>query len=85
MQMNEKEELKQELEQELQWAQYRQKMLNIMDMKLLEMRGLTEQSKRENFTAEERLTLNVKINYLASQVRGIDSESKRKEDEKILK
>ena len=83
--MNEKEELKQELEQQLQWLKYRQQMLDIMDMKLLEMKKIAEQGKQDCLTEEERLTLNVKINYLASQVRGIDSESKRKEDEKILK
>ena len=33
MQMDEKYELKQELEQELQWVKYRQKMLDIVGKK----------------------------------------------------
>jgi hypothetical protein len=38
--MDEKEELRQELQEELQWVQYRQKMLDIVEEKLLQMRQL---------------------------------------------
>lgn len=41
--MNEREELKQELEQELLWVQYRQKILDIIEEKLLQMKQLAEQ------------------------------------------
>lgn len=84
MQMDEREELKQELEQELLWVQYRQKMLDIMEEKLLQMRQLAEQAKRENLTTGEIEALNTKINDLAAQVKAIDSESRKMEDRKIL-
>ena len=38
--MDEKEELKHELEQELQWVKYRQKMLDIIKEKLLQMKQI---------------------------------------------
>jgi hypothetical protein len=42
--MDEKEELKQQLQQELQWVHYRQRMLNIMEEKLLQMRQLADRA-----------------------------------------
>lgn len=82
--MDEKEELKQELEQKLQWVQYRQKMLSIMEEKLLQMRQLAEQAKQDNLTASQLQELNARLNSLATQVRALDSESRREEDERIL-
>ena len=82
--MNEKEELKEELDQELEWVKYRQKMLDIMQGKLLQMRELAEQAKQENLTAGELESINTKINNLVAQVRAIDSESRKTEYEKIL-
>ena len=82
--MNEKEELKRELQLELQWVQYRQKMLDIMEGKLLQMREIAEQAKERNLAARELEELNAKLNDLAAQVRAIDSESNRMEDKKIL-
>ena len=82
--MDEKEELKQQLQQELQWVLYRQKMLDIMDEKLLEMKLLTEQAKRGNLSPEELEVLNRRLKNLAAQVRAIDSESRKTEDGKIL-
>jgi len=81
---NEREELKKELEQELQWVQYRQKMLDIMEAKLQQMTQLAEQAKQGNLFAGELKELNFKLNDLAAQVRGIDSESRRTEEWKIL-
>jgi coenzyme F420-reducing hydrogenase delta subunit len=78
--MDEKEELK----QELQWVQYRQKMLNIMEEKLLQMILLSEQAKVGNLSSKELEVLNDRLNNLAEQVRAIDSESRRAEDGKIL-
>ena len=82
--MDEKEELKLELVQELQWVQYRQKMLDIMEEKLLQMRQLAEQAKQGNLTAGELEELNASLKYLAAQVRALDSESRKTENGKIL-
>lgn len=82
--MDEKGELKQELEQELQWVQYRTKMLDIMEQKLLQMRGIVEQVKVGNLTTGEIEVLNIKLNNLVAQVKAIDSESRRINDGKIL-
>jgi hypothetical protein len=74
---------KQELKQELQWVQYRQKMLNIIEEKLLQMRLLTEDAKVGNLSLKELEVLNGRLKNLAAQVRAIDSESRRAEDGKI--
>lgn len=82
--MDEREELKHELEKELQWVQYRQKMLDIIDEKLLQMKQLAEQAKEENLSPIELKVLNDRLNNLAEQVRALDSESRKMEDGKIL-
>ena len=82
--MNEKEELKQELEQELQWVKYRQQMLDIMEDKLLQMRQLAEQTKQGNLTEREMEEINMKLNNLATQVKALDGESTRTLHGKIL-
>lgn len=46
--MNQKEQLRQELEEKLQWVKYRQQMLDIMEKKLLKMRKIAEQAKQDN-------------------------------------
>lgn len=84
MEMYEKEELKQELEQELLWVQYRQKMLNIIEDKLLQMRELAVEAKQDNLTVGELEELNARLNYFVTQVRSIDVESRKTEDERIL-
>ncbi len=75
--MDEKEELKKELEQELQWVQYRQKMLDIMEEKLLQMKELAQQAKDNNLSPEEIAVLNAKLNRLAAQVNALDEESRK--------
>ena len=82
--MDEREALKKEFEQELQWVKYRQKMLDIMEEKLIQMKQLVEQVKQGNLTAEELKLLNYRLNDLSKQVKAIDSESRRAEDGKIL-
>ena len=77
--MYEKEELKEKLEQELEWVQYRQKMLDIIEEKLLQMREIVEQAKEENLSSEELKVLNVKLKNLAAQVRALDEESRKME------
>lgn len=82
--MDEKEELKLELEQELQWVQYRQKMLDIMEEKLLQMKQIAEEAKEGNLSPIELKALNDRLNKLVAQVRALDSESRKMEDGKIL-
>ena len=82
--MDEREELKEELEQELLRVKYRQKMLDIIDEKLLQMKRLAEKAKQGNLTVGEIETLNDRLNNLATQVKALDGESRRIEDGKIL-
>jgi uncharacterized protein (UPF0218 family) len=84
MQMDEKEELKQELEQKLQWVRYRQKMLDSMEEKLLEMKQIAEKAKKGNLSLTDLETMNYRLNNLAEQIRAIDSKSRRTEDGRIL-
>lgn len=82
--MNEKEELKQELEQELQWVNYRQRILDRIEEKLLQIKQMLEFARQSNLSEQERQQINFKINRLIEQVKALDSESRRKEDGKIL-
>lgn len=75
--MNEREELKQELEEELKWVLYRQRILDIIEEKLLQMRELAEAAKQGKLSEEELEALNIKINNLAVQVKALDSESRK--------
>ena len=79
MLIDEKEELRQELQEELQWVKCRQKMLDIMDEKLLQMQQLAEQAQECSLASEEREILNVRLNDLTEQVEALDSESQRTE------
>ena len=82
--MDEKEKVKQELQQQLEWVEYRQKMLGIIEEKLLQMREITEQVKQGNLSSEEIEVLNDRLNNLGEQVNAIDSESNRTESKKIV-
>lgn len=82
--MDDKGELKKELEQKLLWIHYRQNMLNIIEEKLSEMRRIAEKAKDGSLSMSELEALNAKLINLAEQVRALDSESKRIEDESIL-
>ncbi|ERI91241.1 hypothetical protein HMPREF1982_03200 [Clostridiales bacterium oral taxon 876 str. F0540] len=82
--MNEREELKQELEQELLWVQYRQKILDIIEKKLLQMKQLAERVKQGNLTTGKKEASNGRLNDLAAQVRAIDGESRKMEDGRII-
>ncbi|WP_406761110.1 hypothetical protein [Candidatus Clostridium helianthi] len=72
-----KELSEEELKQELQWINYRQKMLNIIEDKLLEMREVAEMAKNNNFTKEELGEMNIKLNNLAMQIRALNVESEK--------
>ena len=82
--MDEKEELKQELEQELLWVKYRKNMLDIIDEKLFQMREIAEKIKNQKLSKKEIEELNSKLNILKMQVKAIDGESRKTEDEKII-
>jgi len=82
--MSEKEELREELEQELQRVRYRQGMLDIIEDKLRDMKWLAEQAAAEDISPEEREAVNAKLNYMASQVRALDEQSRVIEYGKIL-
>lgn len=74
--MNEREEFKEQLEEELQWVKYRVSFLDIIESKLLKMKQIAEQAKDENLNQVEREKLNKQINILAMQVKALDEESK---------
>ncbi|GAA0079100.1 hypothetical protein UT300005_34790 [Clostridium sp. CTA-5] len=80
----EKEEIKQELKQELMWVKYRQRMLDIIEEKLFQMKQLAEKAKGKNISSDELEELNTKLNNLAEQVKALDEESRRIEDIRIL-
>ena len=84
MDENEKEKLKQELEQELLWIKYRKNMLAIIDEKLFQMREIAEKIKNKKLSKIEIEELNSKLNILKMQVKAIDGESRKTEDEKII-
>lgn len=70
--MDEREYVKQELEKELQWVRYRQKMLDSIEEKLLQMKKLAEKAIEANLNHEELKNINSKLNNLAAQVNALD-------------
>lgn len=82
--MDEREELKQELQEELKWVKYRQKMLDLIDEKLLEMKLIAERAKEGNLSPNEIEVLKNRLKSLEEQVRALDSESRKMEDRKII-
>ena len=82
--MDEKEELKQKLQQELNWVKYRHNMLGIIEVKLLQMREIAKPAKEETLSAVEIEVLNARINNLATQVNDIDEQSRNIEDSEII-
>jgi len=84
-QMDKKEELHKQQQQEMKWARKRQIMLNVKETKLLQMRSLAEQGKQLNSLTQLQLrNLNHRIDNLAAQVSAIDSESSRTKDGRKL-
>ena len=81
---DEKEELRDELEQELQWVQYRISMLDFIEGKLFQMREMAERAKDNNLSQEEIEELNTNINDLKTQVNALDEESKKIENEETV-
>ena len=84
-QMDKKEELHKQQQQEMKWARERQIMLNVKETKLLQMRSIAEQGKQLNsLTPLQLRNLNHRLDNLAAQVSAIDSESRRTKDGKKL-
>ncbi|MBU3098610.1 MULTISPECIES: hypothetical protein [Clostridium] len=78
VQKDKNEEVNRQLQQELKWAKDRQKMLNVKEVKLLQMREIAEQGKQINsLNPKEQSRLNDRLDNLAKQVSAIDSESRR--------
>lgn len=81
--MDEREELKQELKQELQWVKYKMRMLDIVEEKLVRTRIMAEIDKDGNINTDEVKAINTEINNLVEQVRALDEESRKIENEQI--
>ena len=74
-----------QLQQELKWAKDKQKMLNVKEVKLLQMREIAEQGKQLTSLDQKELNrLNDRLDKLAAQVSAIDSDSRRTKDGKKL-
>ncbi|MBX4269212.1 hypothetical protein [Clostridium estertheticum] len=83
-QMDKKEEQHKQLHQEMKWEQDKQKMLNVKEVKLLQMREIAEQGKQVAVNEQQLSNLNHRLDKLSAQVSAIDSESKRTKDGKKL-
>ncbi|MBK5240392.1 hypothetical protein [Clostridium sp.] len=79
-QMDNKEELHKQLQQEIEWAQEKQKLLKLKEVKLLQMRSIAEQGKQVTVTPLQLRNLNHRLDNLASQISAIDSDSRRTKD-----
>ena len=64
------------LEEELKWVIYRQKMLDIIEEKLLKMKELATKAKDDNITSEELKNIQMNIDKLATQIKALDEESR---------
>ncbi|WP_286908746.1 hypothetical protein [Clostridium sp. UBA1652] len=74
--MKENDEIKKKLEEELKWVIYRQKMLDIIEEKLLKMKELATKAKDDNITSEELKNIQINIDKLATQIKALDEESR---------
>jgi ATP phosphoribosyltransferase len=84
-QMDKKEEIHKQLQQEMKWARERQIMLNVKETKLLQMRSIAEQGKQlTRLTPLQLRNLNHRLDNLASQISAIDSDCRRTKDGKKL-
>ena len=79
-----KEETKEQLKKEIQWMQDRERMINIKEGKLLQMREIAQQGIQSKPTPREIKVLNDRLDILASQVSSIDIETKRTKGGKKL-
>ena len=79
-QMDKKEELHKQLQLEINWAKEKQILLNLKEVKLLQMREIAEQGKQVSVTPLQLRNLNHRLDKLAAQVSAIDSDSRRTKD-----
>jgi hypothetical protein len=79
-QMDKKEELHKQLQREIKWAQEKQKLLNLKEIKMLQMREIAEQGKQVAVTPQQLINLNHRLDNLAAQVSTIDSDTRRTKD-----
>lgn len=76
----EKDELKKVLNEELLWIQYRARMLDLIEDKLLQMKEMVEDLKQGNLSKEEIGFINVEMNRLTVEINALDEESRRTEN-----
>ncbi|MGK0466302.1 hypothetical protein [Clostridium sp.] len=79
-QIDKKGELHRQLQQEIKWAQEKQKLLKLKEVKLLQMREIAEQGKQVVVTPLQLRNLNNRLDKLAAQVSAIDSDCRRTRD-----
>ncbi|MBU3214277.1 YjfB family protein [Clostridium estertheticum] len=85
VQKDKNEAANKQLQQELKWAKDKQKMLNVKEVKLLQMREIAEQGKQlTSLNPKEQNRLNDRLDTLAAQISAIDSDSKRTKDGRKL-
>jgi flagellin-like hook-associated protein FlgL len=64
------------LKQQLEWVKYRIKMLDVIEIKLKEMRELAEYASKHDLTADEKGAINDQLKTLQQQVNELDAKSK---------
>ncbi|MCB2356701.1 YjfB family protein [Clostridium estertheticum] len=85
VQKDKNEAANKQLQQELKWAKDKQKMLNVKEVKLLQMREIAEQGKQlTSLDPKDLNRLNDRLDKLSEQVSAIDSDSKRTKDGRKL-
>ncbi|MGH4121128.1 hypothetical protein [Clostridium sp.] len=83
-QIDKKEELHKQLQREIKWAKEKEILLNLKEVKLLQMREIAEQGKQVVVTPEQLKNLNHRLDKLAAQVSAIDSDSRKTKDGRKL-
>lgn len=83
MQVDDKEELNKQKQQEILWAKNKQKMMSIKETKMLQMREIGDQAMQSKLNPQELSKLNDRLDNLASQISAIDSDSSRSKDGKV--
>lgn len=70
------------MKDELAWVKYRISVLDKIEEKLIRMRNIAEKAKSENLSRDEIKKLNDELANLSSQVKALDEESRKIDDEK---
>ncbi|WHH61512.1 hypothetical protein [Petroclostridium sp. X23] len=73
--MKEQEHAKKELQEQLERVKQRLQILDMIEEKLLQMKGLAQWVANENVTDEEMQKIDKNVKDLEEQVRLLDSES----------